>query len=82
MGQLKLNERTAKLHTAESELEQLMADVGRAMEKAQRAVARLTSTVAVPDADVESAPGKKTVLDHLRSGASLSSAVRPYPEPV
>ena len=53
--QLKLNERTTKLDAAEGDLEQLMADVSRVMEKAQKAVARLTSTVTVPNADIESA---------------------------
>ena len=42
---MKMNDRATKLETAESDLKQLMADVSRAMEKAQEAVARLTSTV-------------------------------------
>ena len=47
-GEMKMNEQAAKLETAESDLKQLMADVSRAMEKAQEAVARLTSTVGPP----------------------------------
>ena len=49
-----MNERATKLETAESDLKQLMADVSRAMEKAQEAVARLTSTVGAATAGVES----------------------------
>ena len=37
------NEQATKLETAQSDLKQLIADVTRAMEKAQEAVARLTS---------------------------------------
>jgi hypothetical protein len=49
------NERTGtKLETAESDLKRLMADVSRAMEKAQEAVARLTSTVGAAAAGTES----------------------------
>ena len=43
-----MNEQATKLETAESDLKLLMADVSRAMEKAQEAVARLTSTVGPP----------------------------------
>ena len=49
-----MNERATKLETAESDLKQLMADVSRAMEKAQEAVARLTSTVRAATAGTES----------------------------
>ena len=49
-----MNERATKLETAESDLRQLMADVSRAMEKAQEAVARLTSTVGAATAGAES----------------------------
>jgi len=48
------NEQATKLETAQSDLKQLMADVLRAMEKAQEAVARITSTVAAATADTES----------------------------
>ena len=37
------NEQATKLENAQSDLKQLMADVTRAMEKAQEAVARITS---------------------------------------
>ena len=40
-----MKEHATKLETAESDLKRLMADVSRAMEKAQEAVARLISTV-------------------------------------
>ena len=53
-GEMKMNEQTTKLETAESDLKQLMADVSRAMEKAQEAVARLTSTVGAATAGTES----------------------------
>ena len=49
-----MNERAKKLETAESDLKQLMADVSRAMEKAQEAVARLTSTVCAATGGTES----------------------------
>jgi len=45
----------AKLETAESNLKQLMADVSRAMEKAQEAIARVTATVGAATAGTESA---------------------------
>ena len=41
-----MNEQATKLETAESDLKQLMADVSRAMEKAQEAVARIAPKVA------------------------------------
>jgi t-SNARE complex subunit (syntaxin) len=44
-----------KLETAEKELKQLMADVTRAMEKAQEAVARIASK-ATAAADDQAAP--------------------------
>ena len=44
-----------KLETAEKELKQLMADVTKAMEKAQEAVARIASKDAA-EADGEAAP--------------------------
>ena len=48
------NEQATKLETAQSDLKQLMADVSRAMEKAQEAVARITSTVGATTAGTES----------------------------
>jgi hypothetical protein len=56
-GEMKMNEpneQATRLETAQSDLKQLMADVTRAMEKAQEAVARITSTVAATTADTES----------------------------
>jgi len=49
-----MNEPATKFETAESDLKQLMADVSRAMDKAQVAVARLTSTVGAATAGRES----------------------------
>ena len=43
-----------KLQEAENDLKQLMADATRAMEKAQEAVARLTSKATAPTAETES----------------------------
>ena len=49
-----MNEQATKLETAASDLKQLMADVSRAMERAQEAVARLTSTVGAASAGTDS----------------------------
>ena len=43
-----------KLQDAENDLKRLMADVTRAMEKAQEAVARLSSNAAAVTAETES----------------------------
>jgi hypothetical protein len=43
-----------KLQAAENDLKQLMADVTRAMEKAQEAVARLAAKAAAPTPEPES----------------------------
>ena len=43
----------AKLQAAEHDLKQLMADVTRAMEKAQEAVARLASRAAAAETQTE-----------------------------
>jgi hypothetical protein len=52
---MEMNAQTTKLQAAENDLKQLMADVARAVEKAQEAVARITSkaaaTVESPRAD-------------------------------
>jgi hypothetical protein len=40
---MEMNAQATKLQAAESDLKQLMADVSLAMEKAQEAVARITS---------------------------------------
>ena len=44
-----------KLQAAENDLKQLMADVTQAMEKAQEAIARITSNATPPTAETESA---------------------------
>ena len=49
-----MKEQATKLETVESNLKQLMADVSRAMEKAQEAVARITSPVGAATAGTES----------------------------
>ena len=47
--EMKMNDQQApRLETAESNVKQLMADVSRAMEKAQEAIARVTSAVGSP----------------------------------
>ena len=48
------NEQATKLENVQSDLKQLMAEVTRVMEKAQEAVARLTSTVGAATAGTES----------------------------
>jgi hypothetical protein len=45
-GEMEMNAQAAKLQAAENDLKQLMADVTRAMEKAQEAVARIASKAA------------------------------------
>ena len=54
MGIFAMRVQGTKLETAEKELKQLMADVTKAMEKAQEAVARIASKDAA--ADDEAAP--------------------------
>ena len=49
-----MNEQATKLETVDNNLKQLMADVSRAMEKAQEAIARVTSTVGAATAGTES----------------------------
>ncbi len=44
------------LQAAENDLRQLMADVARAMEKAQEAIARSSSNAAAVTAEAESTP--------------------------
>jgi hypothetical protein len=45
-----------KLLAAETDLKQLIADVTRAMEKAQEAVARIAGKAAAEQADIAAAP--------------------------
>ena len=49
-----MNAQAPKLEAAQNDLKQLMADVTRAMEKAQEAVARLASTAAAATPETES----------------------------
>jgi hypothetical protein len=49
-----MNGQAAKVQDAENNLKQLMADVTRAMEKAQEAVSRITSKCAAVPAETES----------------------------
>ena len=49
-----MSTQATKLQTAENDLKQLMADVTRAMEKAQDAVARIASKAAAAAAEPES----------------------------
>jgi hypothetical protein len=51
---MEMKTQATKLQAAENDLKQLMADVTRAMEKAQEAVARITSAAAA--ARVETGP--------------------------
>jgi hypothetical protein len=48
-----MNTPETKLQTAETDLKQLMADVARAMQKAEQAIARITSSEAVAAADTQ-----------------------------
>ncbi len=51
-----MNTDDTKLQSAETDLKQLMADVTRAMEKAQQAIARVTSKETVTSAETEATP--------------------------
>ena len=54
-GDMEMNAQATKLQAAENDLKQLMADVTRAMEKAQEAIAKIASTAAAAAApDTES----------------------------
>jgi hypothetical protein len=46
MGKMEMNAQVTELQAAENDLKQLMADVTRAMEKAQEAVAKIASKAA------------------------------------
>ena len=45
-----------KLQTVETDLKQLMADVTRAMERAQQAITRITSKEAAASPETDAAP--------------------------
>jgi len=49
-----MNAHPTKLQAAETDLKQLMADVTRAMEKAQQAVTRMASKAAAATTETES----------------------------
>jgi len=53
-GEVAMNAQVPKLEAAENDLKELMADVTRAMEKAQEAVARIASKAAVATTEPES----------------------------
>ena len=53
-GEMEMNAQATKLQTAENDLKQLMADVTRAMEKAQEAVSKITFKAAGDKAETES----------------------------
>ena len=54
-GEMEMNAQATKLQSAENDLKELMADVTRAMEKAQEAVARIASKAAAATTETESA---------------------------
>jgi hypothetical protein len=53
-GEMEMNAQATKLQAAEDDLKELMADVTRAMEKAQEAVARIASKAAAATTETES----------------------------
>jgi Skp family chaperone for outer membrane proteins len=53
-GEMEMNAQATKLQAAEDDLKQLMADVTRAMEKAQEAAARIASKAATATTETES----------------------------
>ena len=53
-GEMEMNAQAPKLEDAENDLKQLMADVTRAMEKVQQAVARIASKPAAATTEPES----------------------------
>jgi hypothetical protein len=52
---MEMNAQATKLQAAENDLKQLMADVTRAIEKAQHAVARISPKVAAATTETEPA---------------------------
>ena len=59
IGDVDMRAQAAKLQAAENDLKTLMADVTRAMEKAQEAVARLAAKAAAEEASA-AAPVRET----------------------
>ena len=60
MGTWKMNAQATNLQAAENDLKQLMADVTRAMEKAQEAVARITSNAVAATAETGSTTSSRS----------------------
>jgi hypothetical protein len=54
MGNMEMSTQVTELQTAENNLKQLMADLTRAMEEAQEAVAKIVSKTAAAPAETES----------------------------
>jgi hypothetical protein len=54
IGEMEMNLQATKLQAAENDLKQLMADVTRTIEKAQQAVARISSKAASATTEIES----------------------------
>ena len=53
-GEMEMNAQATRLQAAENDLKQLMADVTRTIEKAQQAVARISSKAAAATTETES----------------------------
>ena len=53
-GEMEMNAQATKLQATENDLKQLMADVARAMEKAQQAVGRISPKAAAATTETES----------------------------
>jgi hypothetical protein len=53
-GEMEMNAQATKIQAAENDLKQLMADVTRAIEKAQEAVARISPKAAAATTEPES----------------------------
>jgi hypothetical protein len=66
-GEMEMSVQTPKLQAAENDLKQLMADVTRAMEKAQEAVARMAAKAA-PTTEAEIASSSRASSEAVPSG--------------
>lgn len=69
-GDVEMTTETTKLQAAEKDLKQLMADVTRAVEKAQQAVARITGKSAASTDETQAATSS---LAHTHSNAASTS---------
>jgi hypothetical protein len=67
-GEMNMSAQPAKLQAAENDLKRLMADVTRAMEKAQEAVARMAAKAAAPTTAPESAASSCASSEAAPSG--------------